>query len=252
METLSPTAQAAADPFYTTKNAVQNKLFDIQKKYDAWKNLLENSNTDSSVKFAKLHRDLPKEFENINKMIDLLNEVQSKLESDPSSFTHINEVEMKQRRNFIDSTRSTISGMQSEYKKSKSKIDSDRKKNILARKEQSEQEKLFGGLDNNNDKYIKKSQDQQADMMIKQDQDLSMIGDDVDRLGQMASAIGDEINTHNTMLIDMNEEMDEATTKMGQARQQIGKLLKTNNNCELMTILILIAVAVVCFFLAIA
>lgn len=38
-------------------------------------------------------------------------------------------------------------------------------------------------------------------MLVKQDQDLAMIGDDVDRLGQMASAIGDEISSHNTYFV---------------------------------------------------
>lgn len=36
--------------------------------------------------------DLPKEFATLNNLIELLNEVQTKIESDPSGFAHINEV----------------------------------------------------------------------------------------------------------------------------------------------------------------
>ena len=229
MEPTTPTAQAAADPFYSTKNNIQNKLFDLQKKFDTWKNLLETTNTDSNTKFLKLHRDLPKEFATINNLIELLNEVQTKIESDPSGFAHINEVEMRQRRSFIDNTRASVKSMQAEYKKSKSKIDADRKRALANRKEQSEQDILFGNLPNANDKYISRAQNQQADMLVKQDQDLAMIGDDVDRLGQMASAIGDEISSHNTMLVDMNEEMDEAQSRLDSARTLVNKLLKTNS-----------------------
>ena len=52
--------------------------------------------------------------------------------------------------------------MQAEYKKSKSKIDADRKRALANRKEQSEQDILFGNLPNANDKYISRAQNQQA------------------------------------------------------------------------------------------
>ena len=84
--------------------------------------------------------------------------------------------------------------------------------------------------------------------MKKQDQSLSILADGVDRLDDMAKGIGDEINQQDALLTNLDTDVSEAQNRLEQARGKMQKLLKTNNKCELWTIIILFVAAVILVF----
>ena len=95
--------------------------------------------------------------------------------------------------------------------------------------------------------------------MKKQDQSLEILADGVDRLDNMAKGIGDEIRQQDaqgddvdvmmlSLLDTLDTDVSDAQTRLGQAREKMQKLMKTNNKCEFYSIIILFIVMLIMIF----
>ena len=92
---------------------------------------------------------------------------------------------------------------------------------------------------------------QQQQMMIaKQDEGLEMLGQHVEQLGQMSLQIHDELNTQNTMLDDMDSELDQTTQQINYITQKTKDfIVASGGTSNFILILSLIIIAIVLFLL---
>mmetsp|Transcript_6851 Transcript_6851/g.21240 ORF Transcript_6851/g.21240 Transcript_6851/m.21240 type:complete len:127 (-) Transcript_6851:291-671(-) len=76
-------------------------------------------------------------------------------------------------------------------------------------------------------------------IMQEQDEGLEQLDGAVDRVHRMAQEIHGELKTQGNLLEDLENEIDETSEKMNFVMGKLAKLLKTKDNCQLWTIIIL-------------
>lgn len=80
-------------------------------------------------------------------------------------------------------------------------------------------------------------------MIAQQDEQLEHLGSAVERLGDMAGSINDELKEQNRMLGELDEDLDEAGNKMNTVMATLSKSLRTKDSCQIYTVVVLILVA---------
>ncbi|KAK8796963.1 hypothetical protein WA538_000188 [Blastocystis sp. DL] len=239
--------RGSADPYYAIRDGIESTLSKISNKYEAWRRILETGDTARDEKFSTLNRTLPKDIDKLTRDVKGVEKTVILVEQNPSKYSHIDARELKARRLFINNTFNELKKMQ-DYMKSPrvlQKIEADQRKMLAARKATSS---TMAARDYANNSMIKNNQAMQSEYMKKQDQSLSILADGVDRLDDMAKGIGDEINQQDALLTNLDTDVSEAQNRLEQARGKMQKLLKTNNKCELWTIIILFVAAVILVF----
>lgn len=86
-------------------------------------------------------------------------------------------------------------------------------------------------------------------LMQHQDETLDALDVAVSRVGDIAVAIGEEINDQNKMLDEMTTDLENVEEELGLVMGKLAKFLKTKNSWQLGTIMFLMATTVVLFFL---
>eukprot|EP00624_Nannochloropsis_granulata_P002160 evm.model.NODE_20763_length_15967_cov_31.706394.2 len=82
-------------------------------------------------------------------------------------------------------------------------------------------------------------------MLQEQDQGLEELGTAVDRVGQMADAMNQELNAQNRMLGDLEVEVENTNEQMNFVMGKLSKLLKTKDKYQLWLIIFLTVVLIV-------
>ena len=101
--------------------------------------------------------------------------------------------------------------------------------------------------DNNNFNTLRQ---QQQMMMAKQDEGLEMLGQHVEQLGQMSLQIHDELHTQNSMLDDMDHELDQTTQQINYITQKTKDfIVASGGTSNFILILSLAVIAIVLFLL---
>jgi syntaxin 6 len=100
-----------------------------------------------------------------------------------------------------------------------------------------------------NDDMIANGQARASLLMQHQDETLDVLDAAVSRVGDMAVAIGEEINDQNKMLDEMTTDLENVEDELGLVMGKLAKFLKTKNSWQLGTIMILMATVVILFFL---
>jgi syntaxin 6 len=103
-----------------------------------------------------------------------------------------------------------------------------------------------------NTAFIADSQAQTSLLMQQQDETLDELGDAVTRVGQMAENIHDEIGHQTKLLVDMEDDLADAEEKLGLVMGKLAKFLKTKDKWQLGTIVLLVLVALILFFLVLS
>ena len=93
--------------------------------------------------------------------------------------------------------------------------------------------------------YLRGAGSEQQQIRRGQDVVLDKMSHGLDTLNEMALAIDSELKDQEKMVDDIDQKTDEAQGKMDGAIKGIEKLLKTKNNCQLMTIAVLVLIFVI-------
>ena len=100
-----------------------------------------------------------------------------------------------------------------------------------------------GGDSNDNDPFLREHMSQLRQQKKEQDDNLSMLGDSVTRLGQLSLSISKEIDSQNEMLDDLSEDIDTATDTADMLTKKTEDLVKqVGGPKQFCTILILCAI----------
>ena len=93
-----------------------------------------------------------------------------------------------------------------------------------------------------NSKFIKGQKQQTVQMIRQQDDNLEILGSAVDRVGEMAKTINTEVKEQSIMLDGLDQDINDASSRLNTVQEALGKLLKTKDGCQIWTIVILTAI----------
>uniref|UniRef100_A0A7R9W032 t-SNARE coiled-coil homology domain-containing protein n=1 Tax=Pseudictyota dubia TaxID=2749911 RepID=A0A7R9W032_9STRA len=202
----------------------------------------------AEVKDAKKH--LKRQIKNAESALKDLQTTVTMVESNRMKFAQINDAELHDRRTFVARSRDRIS-------KAKKDMNSDDVKAKILTDERRKAARRTGEAAARNDVERESAefateQHTQAQMMLQQqDEALEDLDDAVVRVGQMAGEIHEELGQQNKMLQEMEDDLADAEEKLGMVMGKLAKMLKTKNKCQLGTILCLILIVFILFFLVI-
>ena len=172
------------------------------------------------------------------------------VEKQRHKFPNINDNELEERIAFVTKSSSQISQVKQALNSEvvKNKIAADERARAVRRagcdintNGQSEEQK-------ENSSFLVDNATQAQLMMRQQDETLGDLDEAVIRVGSMAENIHLEIESQNKLLDHLDDDLQDAEEKLGLLMGKLGKLLKTQNKCQLGTILTLVVVVVVLFF----
>lgn len=172
------------------------------------------------------------------------------VESDREKFSHIDDKEMYERRALVHTSLDRLG-------RAKQEISSEAVKAKLLQDERAQAVRRAGanvlGARNDgereNTSLIVDSQARQSLLMQNQDETLDELDAAVTRVNLMAGTIHEEIGQQNKMLTEMEEDLSNVEEELGMVMGKLAKFLKTKNTWQLGTILCLLFIVVVLFFL---
>jgi syntaxin 6 len=260
------------DPFHIFRSDLTHKLSNVTSALNTYITIV--TTTDTSLNIDKV-RESKKQLKKYIKLaestlIDLETTVRV-VEKRRSDFTHIDDTEIYNRRQFInrgkDSIVQTKMQMQSTEIRKKLTNDEQHRRTVLDRQQQQQQQQQrqqtngeVGGMNgnsngynytnnNNNNSYTNHERTETMLIMQQQDETLHDLDLAVTRVSYMADTIHTEIESQNDMLVKLEDELIDAEEQLGVVMGKLAKLLKTKNKCQLGLILILSLVVLVLFFL---
>lgn len=134
-------------------------------------------------------------------------------------------------------------------------MDGDAKRELAARKaaESADAASVYNAYSAANSEFVNGQASLQSQLRREQDVALSSLSGSLTRVGEMAKAIDVEVREQDALIEDIDKGVTEAQGKMDNAIARIQKILKTQSNCQLVTIialvLIFIVVGIVAFYM---
>ena len=166
--------------------------------------------------------------------------------SDRSKFAHIDDNELEARKAFVKSSESDVSDVRGELfgAAAKGKQEADERQSLASASAAARDAAPTSQYGKAHADVFQSQQQVRRQHEEHQDEHLEAIDNSLSRLGEMAKNIDDELTEHQAMLEDVEEDMDDAHNKMNANLAVIGKMLKTKDRCQIITIVILILVLV--------
>lgn len=179
---------------------------------------------------------------------DVYSTVQA-VENDRDKFPHIDDSQLFERKSLVETSRSRIQHVKTEMnsEKVKKKMLGDERQKAIRRSGDG----LLGAtndLERQNTDFILDSQAQSSMLVQEQDETLDELGDAVNRVGEMAEQINEEIGQQNMMLDELDQDLTNAEEELGIVMGKMAKFMGTKDRFQLRTIFILSLIMVAMFF----
>lgn len=242
-------SSTASDPFYVAKDEVQTGVKKVKAAHSEWKDLLERTNTAKSRRFADLQSEIHTELSQLEFDLNDMDATIAIVEQNPEKFPGVTEGgELQSRKAFLTNTRSTIAEIRDSLKSKKTlaKVEAD-KRELLNVADQEKRRKI----EQQNERFLGEERETQQQIMRQQDQNLTELSRCAERLNATAHVINNELQDHQRMLQELDEDIDKETEKLNFVMKRIGKLLKTSDSKQLMLIVVLFLLMVFLLFLVI-
>ena len=205
---------------------------------------LHSRSPPSSCLYTAMVRDLKaaeKQLRDLTLTVELV-------QKDRAQFAHIDDFELENRTGYIAKTRDEVRTLTAYFKGDnvKQKMVADERQAVA------EQARSLGATNSDeaeNTHFIVEKQAEARMIMQQQDEDLTELGQGVDRLNELSMGINEELQTQNRMLNDLDRDIDEAAEKMNFVMGKLAKLLKTKDTCQICVILALTFILIVLILL---
>jgi len=96
-----------------------------------------------------------------------------------------------------------------------------------------------------NSRFLNNEKQRQQQIIKQQDQDLDHLGHAVDKLHNIGKEINTEIKEQQILLDNLDNEINDASSRMDTVMAALQKLLKTKDSCQIWTIVILAVILLV-------
>lgn len=245
-EPLLQMSRAEVDPYYSVRDHVQSQIERAKVKYDKFKDMVANTDTSNNPEFKELRKTLVKDLRAVDKDLKGLKEAVETVDKNRAKFVHIKDSELASRKKFVEDAQQSITsiknGIESTGVRKKMEEDELRSKRDSYDDANSA---LITGINQENNRFIKDQKVQIHKNIQDQDKAIEQLGTHVDRLGEIGRTINTEVKEQTILLDKLETEIDEASTKMGQVEQALGKLLKTKDSCQIWTVVILALILII-------
>ncbi|CAM9099750.1 unnamed protein product [Ectocarpus sp. 6 AP-2014] len=237
---MSLNSVASHDPFYAVRDEVSAKIEYIKVRLERFQDLLNNTNTAQNRDFQDLRKGLTKEVKGADAQLRDLRRTVEYVENNRDSFAHIDNAELSERKTFLSDSKQVLL-------RASDALDGQQTKEKMAQDDRSEMAKYrskgdLGArteVERDNTEHILDHQSRVRMQLARQDEDLEELGTHVERVGETATVINEELRSQNRLLTALDDDMDEATESMNFVMGRLGKLLKTKSKCQIWTILLL-------------
>jgi syntaxin 6 len=261
------------DPFHLFRTDLISKLSQVNSQLNNYLTLI--STTDTAVNIHAI-RDSKKQLKHTIKTSEsTLRDLETTIRVVDKSrykFPHITDVELNERKNFVEKTKDTLvdTKLRMQSDDVKRKILEDERALSVRRGGVGNGGGGSGNTSNNTNNYYRDDlhnnsrnninsnhthdhddplRAETLSMMKQQDETLDDLDLAVTRVSYIADTIHEELESQNIMLNNLGEDLSNAEEQMGVVMGKLGKLLKTKSKCQIGLILILSAIVLVLFFL---
>lgn len=241
---------SAADPFYTIRDRLDGEIRASRSSFEDWQGLFSSScNTATDIRFRVKQEEFQKVLTKNEDACRKLKNAVGKIAKERSRYPHVDDRELERRRALVSELDTSLNAMRTIFysKEVKARFEADQRKQLHERAVSDVESAARGA-----NAYAKSNADfmtgqAQQQSLIKREQDVALgtLSTSLARVGQMATAINDELKSQDKIMDDIGQDMDKAQTKMDAAIQGVEKLLKTKNRSQMFTICILLVVFVI-------
>lgn len=268
------------DPFYIFRGDLVQKLTLVDEELSRYLTVVRTTDTAVNThQIKETKKQVKRHIKHAESSLSDLETTVRVVERQREKFPHINDAEIKERRGFVDGSKSRILATKGEMQSDevKQKFVRDERVLIERRKANSsagatasssavgsasngtsrqEYSSIQSDLEEGNNSAVTANSADPARsetllMMQQQDETLEDLDMAVTRVGYMAETIHEEIDTQNVMLSSLEEDLADAEEQLGVVMGKLAKLLKTKSKCQIGLIVILCLVVLILFFLVI-
>mmetsp|Transcript_18677 Transcript_18677/g.35039 ORF Transcript_18677/g.35039 Transcript_18677/m.35039 type:complete len:250 (-) Transcript_18677:139-888(-) len=230
---------ASSDPYYVAKEEVAKAMQKVKGLHPEWRRLLQSENTARSDRFKESHSELSGLLEELRQDLDEIHETIRIVEGNRGTF-QISDAELASRRRFVTESRQALEQVQKDVRgqQTQAKLESDRRAELssAASSTRAREEKKNRAVQDNQ-AFLDRQRQQQAQLMARQDEDLTELSLSAQRLGNTAQIINVELKEQQKLLEELDEDIDKEAEKLNFVMKRMGKLLKTNDSKQLCLII---------------
>lgn len=238
-------ASSSEDPFYAVRDNVQSLVDRIKVRAEKFQDMAFHCNTANNIEFKETRKALVKDIRGVDKQIKDLRGAVDMTEKNRDKFTHITDAELNQRKRFVEDMNRIVSDIKAtmESEAIKRKMEDDENKSKAGSGDPN-----FGAVTNiekKNSDFIRGQQQVTKETIAQQDVQLDHLGRAVDRLDGIGRTINTELKDQNRMLNELETDMGQAEERMNFVMGKLQKLLKTKDNCQIYSIVVLAIILIV-------
>lgn len=248
------TSMALEDPFFVVKEEVQKALQTSKNLYTRWCELADAPNLVSQEEYNWTTNELRNSLRSIEWDLEDLEETIGIVEKNPRKF-RIEISELKERREFIERTKSAVKEMKSQMTSPQSRAseESNVRQSLLnsssPTKSYDKYSRLDAEIERSHQSFIDDTAQNQQLIIRDQDDQLDMIGSSVGVLKNMSHQIGNELEEQNRMLDDFHHEMDKTESRMDTVMKKMAKVLHMSSDkrqcCVIGVLLVILLIVVI-------
>ena len=237
-------ATAASDPYYVARDAVNQTVNEIQGSMKKYEKLLESDGF-VSREFTEASKALLEDVGRLEEDLLVIENSIRVVESNPTRFP-LRPGELDSRKQWMANQHRICSDVRSKVNgpQARAKLEAEKRRVSALASEQSRQKKAAEEANSSN---IDSSKQVHEQIIQRQDDTLTELARVTDRLGQTAIVINTEIQDQQRLLSELDRGVDRQQEKMNYVMGKMGKLLKTNDTKQLLTVIVLIIVAIIIF-----
>lgn len=237
------------DPFNHVKVQTESGITTLNSLLNRWKVLIETTNTADNQEFEVVSNSLKEAFFDLQENINDLEKTIAIVEGNRTRF-QIEDSELKVRKQFVVSCKKKLSSIKQQLQdpQAKAKIEADKKGTLMnfgGKKAQTKYEKLEEAVDNENDDFLAQQQQYQDNIMQHQDGKLDELGQVVHTLGEMSSAINQELTAHNQILEDYHADVEKTQGRLENATRKVNRLLETSKEKKSFCVIIILTLVLI-------
>lgn len=234
------------DPFFVVKDEVLKAVAKTEGLYERWKLLQEQPHLVAKEDFDWTVNELRNSLRSIDWDLDDLEETVGIVEKNPKKFK-LDDIELANRKAFIDKTKEEIKAMKDRVFESKNKEKKMRQGYLSSTTvSNAKYTRLQNELESPNERYIKDATQTQQVIVKTQEEELDRLHDSVGTLKAISKQIGSEIEEQAVMLDDLGHEIDNTQSRLDGTMKKMAKALHlTNDRRQWMAIGVLSGVMVI-------
>ena len=226
----------AADPFYSSKDVLEQKVSDLEQTVADYRRL---QNPDAAT--AQWQADMIEmNYTEARDLMNVLNQACRKAAEDPARFG-LTEGDVRSRQAFVDRMAQRLK-MINQQMEQVTKPAKAAKAAALSR-----EEKMRRAGQENNERFIHREMQHQQAMLQEQDLQLDEVDEQVGKIKLIAGAINNELRDAEKRERELDQNMDRTQTKLDDAVAKMKEFLKKKSTwlwigCAVLTIILLVMI----------